>query len=114
MGENRRAKRISTSIDINWGFTEECPYVGTIINMTVLGCAIHHQEEVKARPGQIILIRFWMPHERILKVKVVHQKLKDMQGFGAKFLDLTKDESETLEQIVQLFGEPENDKQSSA
>jgi hypothetical protein len=109
MGESRRAKRVSTAIDINWGFTEECPYAGTIINMTVLGCAIHNKEAVKVRLGRIILIRFWMPHERLLKVKVVHKALTGVPGFGAKFLDLTKEESETLEQIVQLFGEPERD-----
>ena len=111
MGESRRARRVSTSIDINWGFTEECPYAGTIINMTVLGCAIHNKEDVKVRRGRIVLIRFWMPHERILKVKVVHKELKGVPGFGAKFLDLTKEESETLEQIVRLFGEPEGDEQ---
>jgi hypothetical protein len=109
MEENRRARRVSTSIDVNWGFTEECPYAGTIINITVLGCAIHNKEEVKVRLGRIVLIRFWMPHERILKVKVVHKALKDVPGFGAKFLDLTSEESETLEQIVRLFGEPEED-----
>jgi hypothetical protein len=110
MGEHRRAQRISTSIEVNWGFTEDCPYAGTIINMTVLGCAIHNQAGVKVRPGQTLLIRFWMPHERILKVEVVHQRLKGVQGFGAKFLDLTKEETETLGQIIQLFGEPEGDK----
>ena len=109
MGESRRAKRVSTSIDINWGFTEECPYAGTIINMTVLGCAIHDKEGVKVRLGRIVLIRFWMPHERILKVKVVHKALKGVPGFGAKFLDLTAEESETLEQLVRLFGEPEGE-----
>jgi hypothetical protein len=107
MRESRRAKRVSTSIDIYWGFTEECPYAGTIINMTVLGCAIHNKEGVEVQPGQIVLIRFWMPQERILKVEVVHKKLKGAQNFGAKFLDLTKEERETLEQIVQLFGEPD-------
>ena len=79
--------------------------------MTVLGCAIHNKEDVKVRLGRIILIRFWMPHERILKVKVVHKEIKGVQGFGAKFLDLTAEESETLEQMVLLFGEPERDEQ---
>jgi hypothetical protein len=79
--------------------------------MTVLGCAIHNQAGVEVRPGQIILIRFWMPHERILKVEVVHRSLQGVQGFGAKFVDLTREERETLEQIVQLFGEPERDNQ---
>lgn len=105
MVENRRARRVSTSIDINWGFAEECPYAGTIINLTVLGCAIYMKEEADVRPGQIVFIRFWMPHERILKVEVVHKALKDVQGFGAKFQELTEEEIETLEQMVQLFGE---------
>jgi hypothetical protein len=106
MGESRRATRVRTSIDVNWGFSEVCSYAGTITNLTVLGCAIHNKEGVEVRPGQIISIRFWMPYERILKVEVVHTKLEGMQGFGARFLDLTKDEKETLEKMVQLFGEP--------
>ena len=105
MAENRRAKRVSTSIDIKWGFAEECPYAGTIINLTVLGCAIHHPEEAEIHPGQTVFIRFWMPLERILKVEVVHKALEGVQGFGAKFLEVTKEDRETLEQLVQLFGE---------
>ena len=107
MVENRRAQRVSTSIDINWGFAEECPYAGTIINLTILGCAINMKDEVEVRPGQIVFIRFWMPQERILKVEVVHNALKGVRGCGAKFLDLTEEEIKTLEQIVQLFGEPQ-------
>ena len=106
MGQTRRATRVRTSIDVNWGFSEVCSYAGTILNLTVLGCAIHNKEGVPVQPGQIISIRFWMPYERILKVEVVHTKLEGVQGFGARFLDLTKDEQETLEEMVQLFGEP--------
>ena len=104
----RRAKRVNTSIDVNWGFTEDCPYSGTIINMTVLGCAIQIKDKIKVELGQVILIRFWMPQDRILKVAVIHKRLKAMQGFGAKFVDLTDEEKETLEQLIQLFGEPDS------
>ena len=107
MVEHRRAQRVSTSIDIHWGYAEECPYAGTIINLTVLGCAIHTEAEVEVRPGRVVFIRFWMPQERMLKVEVVHKGLKAVEGFGAKFLELTKEEIETLEQMVQLFGEPQ-------
>jgi hypothetical protein len=107
MGEIRRAKRVSTSIDIKWGFAEDCPYAGTIIDLTVLGCAIHNREGVAVKPKQVVFIRFWMPHERLLKVEVVHTALKGVQGFGARFLNLATEERETLEQIVQLFGEPQ-------
>jgi PilZ domain len=100
----RRARRVPTSIDIKWGFKDDCPYAGTIINMTVFGCAIHNDEGVAVKAGQIILIRFWMPLERILKVEVVHKMLKGSQVFGAKFVDLTKDEKDTLKQLVQMFG----------
>ena len=110
MAQNRRATRVPTSIDVNWGFTEVCAYAGTIINLTVLGCAIHNKEGVAVRPGQIIFIRFWMPSERILKVEVVHTKLESVTGFGARFLDLTKEEKETLREMVQLFGEPHRGK----
>lgn len=104
----RRARRVPTEIEINWGFEADCPYAGTIINMTVFGCAIHNKEDVKVHPGQIILIRFWMPQERILKVEVVHKMLKGVKVFGAKFLDLTKEEKETLREMVQLFGKLES------
>jgi hypothetical protein len=123
---SRRARRVNTAIDVNWGFTKDCPYSGTIINLTVLGCALQikdvragsdsdrvtkgktkTEETIEIQPGQVILIRFWMPRKRVLKVEVVHKKLKGMKGFGAKFLDLTDEEQETLEQLVQLFGEPD-------
>ena len=108
MGQTRRATRVQTSIDVNWGFLEVCPYAGTIINLTVLGCAIHNKNGAEVLPGQIVSVRFWMPSERILKVEVVHTELKQegVRGFGARFVDLTKDEKETLEEMVQLFGEP--------
>ena len=109
MTEIRRARRVITSIDVKWGFAEDCPYTGTIINLTVLGCALHNKEGIEVQPGQIVFVRFWMPHERSLKVEVVHTALKGLRGFGAKFLDLAEDETETLEQMVQLFGEPQQD-----
>lgn len=42
----------------------------------------------------------------------MHNSLKreGVQGFGAKFLDLTDEDKETLEQLVQLFGEPDTAK----
>src|SRR5688500_12521278 len=97
----RRARRVETSIDINWGFKKNCPYPGTIINLTVLGCAIHNKDNIEVQPGQLILIKFWMPQDRILKVEVVHNSLKreGVQGFGAKFVDLTDDDKDTLEQL---------------
>jgi len=79
--------------------------------MTVLGCAIQNKDGIEVQPGQTILVRFWMPHKRILKVEVVHNSLKGVQGFGAKFLELTDEEKETLEQLVQLFGEADSGKQ---
>jgi len=109
---NRRAKRVKTSIDINWGFNKKCPHAGTIINLTVLGCAIQNKDNIEVEAGQIIMIRFWMPSERILKVEVVHRSLVGSQGFGAKFVDLTDDDKDTLEQLVQLFGEPDTSKKS--
>lgn len=80
--------------------------------MTVLGCGILNKEGVEVKPGQVIMIRFWMPLERILKVQVVHNTLEGVIGFGAKFLDLTKEEKETLKQMVQLFGKLEDAEQS--
>jgi hypothetical protein len=109
MDPPRRATRVPTSIDIKWGFGEVCAYAGTIINLTVFGCAVHNKEEVDVQPGQIVFIQFWMPSERILKVEVRHTALQAVQGFGARFLDLTDEETDTLEQLVRLFGEPHRD-----
>jgi hypothetical protein len=103
----RRARRVNTSIEVQWGITKDCPYTGTIINLTVLGCALQFAGRTKVQPGQVVLIRFWRPRKRILKVEVVHNSLKDVKGFGAKFLDLNEEEKDTLEQLVQLFGEPD-------
>jgi hypothetical protein len=105
-GSSRRATRVKTSIDVHWGFTEDCTYAGTIINMTVFGCAVQNREGVEVKPGKTVFIRFWMPLDRIMKVQVVHTSLEGVQGFGARFLDLTEDEKETLDQIIQMFGEP--------
>jgi hypothetical protein len=102
----RRATRVKTAIDVHWGLTEDCTYEGTIINLTVFGCALQNRAGVEVKPGKTVFIRFWMPLERILKVQVVHTSLEDVQGFGARFLDLTEDEVETLDQMIQMFGEP--------
>ena len=101
----RRARRVNTSIEVKWGFTKDCPFTGTIINLTVIGCAVKIDGRRKVKPGQVVLIRFWMPRKRILKVEVVHNALKEAKGFGAKFLDLNEEEKDTLEQLVHLFGE---------
>jgi hypothetical protein len=113
MDPTRRATRVPTSIDIKWGFGEVCEYDGTIINLTVLGCAVHNKEGVEVQPGQVVFIRFWMPAERILKIEVVHTALGGVEGFGARFLDLADEDKATLEEMVQLFGEPHQSKQPS-
>ena len=105
-GPTRRATRVKTSIDVNWGFEEDCPYDGTIINMTVFGCALQNRAGVEVGPGKTVFIRFWMPLERVMKIQVIHTSLEGVQGFGARFLDLTEDETETLDQMIQMFGEP--------
>jgi hypothetical protein len=113
MGKSiRRATRVNTSIDVKWGFAADCPYEGTIINLTVLGCAIHNKAGIEVKIGQIIRVRFWKPHKHVLKIEVIHNSLKaeGLQGFGAKFLDLSDEEKDTLEQLVQLFGEPDTGK----
>ena len=107
----RRATRVKTSIDVHWGYADICLYEGTIIDLTVLGCAVHNKSGVAVLPGQIVSIQFWMPSERILKVEVRHTKLQGVPGFGARFLDLTEADTETLEEMVQLFGEPQQDTQ---
>lgn len=114
--DSRRARRVNTAIDVKWGFEKDCPYTGTIINLTVLGCAIHNKEGIEVKVGQTILVRFWRPRTSILKIEVIHNSLKaeGVQGFGAKFLELTAEEKETLEQLVQLFGEPDTSKQPQA
>jgi len=112
MGPTRRATRVPTSIDIKWGLAEDCTYDGTIINLTVLGCAVHNKEGVNIEPGQTVFIRFWMPHERILTVEVMHTALEGVEGFGARFLGLAEEDKETLEQMVQLFGEPHREKRT--
>lgn len=106
MRQSRRATRVPTSIDVKWGFEELCPYKGTIINLTVLGCGVYNGEGIEVQPGRTIFIRFWMPAESILKVEVVHATVAATQVFGAKFLDLTEDERDTIKKMVQLFGEP--------
>lgn len=110
MDPTRRATRVPTAIDIKWGFAETCDYDGTIINLTVLGCAVHNKEGVEVKPGQTVFIRFWMPNERLLKIEVVHTSLEGVEGFGARFLDLAEEDKETLGEIVQLFGEPQQDR----
>ena len=107
MDPTRRATRVPTAIDIKWGFAEACDYDGTIINLTVLGCAVHNKAGVEVKPGQTVFIRFWMPNERLLKIEVVHTSLEGVEGFGARFLDLADEDKETLGEIVQLFGEPQ-------
>ncbi len=80
--------------------------------MTVLGCAVHDKDGIDVRPGQIVLVRFWLPRKQILKIVVVHTRLQGgLKGFGAMFVDLTEDQKETLEQIIDLFAEPEAVKQ---
>ncbi len=85
MDPTRRATRVPTAIDIKWGFAEACDYDGTIINLTVLGCAVHNKAGVEVKPGQTVFIRFWMPNERLLKFEVVHTSLERVEGFGRGF-----------------------------
>ncbi len=89
------------------GITKDCPYTGTIINLTVLGCAVQIKDPHRGRTRAAGSHPLLEASQANSKGRGCPQLVKDVKGFGARFLDLNEEEKDTLEQLVKLFGEPE-------
>ncbi|HEX8636134.1 MAG TPA: PilZ domain-containing protein [Pyrinomonadaceae bacterium] len=101
MIEKRRHPRVKASIPIHWGLTPECLRQDRITSFSIGGCFI--QTKAAARPLTLVYIRFFLSNkgERIIRAEVRYH-LSEV-GLGVEFVNLTADEKESFQNLVDYY-----------
>jgi hypothetical protein len=97
--EQRRHERAAVDIYVHWGWTEDCPLRGRIINLGVGGCFLRTDQA--APPGSPVFIKFWLPDERTLRGEVRYHL--ERVGVGVEFQGLARAEAASLAALVEHY-----------
>jgi hypothetical protein len=97
--EQRRHERASVDIQVYWGWTDDCPFRGRIINLGVGGCFIRTDET--APRGRPVFVKFWLPEEGTLRGEVCYHL--ERMGLGVGFKGLGAAETAQLDALVEHY-----------
>ena len=98
--ERRRHDRARVSISIAWGETAYCLWHDRITSLTVGGCFIQTERELKAE--QKIYLRLWLRDgERILRGEVRYRL--ERVGLGVQFFELMESDKERLAELIEHY-----------
>ena len=96
--EKRRHERARVSINVDWGETAYCLWHDRITSLSVGGCFIQTERELKA--GHKICLRLWLRDgERILRGEVRY--CLERVGVGVEFVELMERDKERLAELVE-------------
>lgn len=99
--ERRRHERIKVTFFINWGFDADCGRQARITSLSVGGCFVQTADQTKA--GQRVFLRMALPEERVLPGEVRYHM--PGIGFGLMFVDMTVEERQLLQTLVEHYKE---------
>lgn len=97
--ERRKHERVTADLDVYWGWTEDCPFRGRIISLSVGGYFLRTPQG--APRGQAIFVRFWLAEEKTLPGEVRYQL--ERVGVGVEFQGLTPEETAQLGALVEHY-----------
>jgi hypothetical protein len=97
--EQRKHERVAVDITVYWGWTDDCPFRGRIINLGIGGCFLRtDQGAERERP---VFIKFWLPDERTLGGEVRYHL--ERMGVGVEFKGLTAYEYAQLAALIEHY-----------
>lgn len=98
--EKRRHERARVSINIDWGETAYCLWHDRITSLSVGGCFIQTERELKTE--QKIYLRLWLRGgERILRGEIRY--CLERVGLGVQFFELMESDKERLVEMVEHY-----------
>ncbi|MBD0370690.1 MAG: PilZ domain-containing protein [Pyrinomonadaceae bacterium] len=101
--KQRRGPRVETAIPVRWGVTKDCPRYGKIINLSSRGCLIESQ--IEPLNGKTVFLRFGLPTGHSISLEGNPVKYRRGLGFSIEFVELSEEDSYTLEQLVEYYRE---------
>ncbi len=105
--EQRKYERVAVDIYVYWGWTEDCGQRDRIVNLGVGGCFIRTDQ--RARLGQPVFVKFWLPDERTLQGEVRYNL--ERWGVGVEFTRLSRAEAAHLAALVEFYREEVDSRQ---
>lgn len=99
--ERRKHDRVTVSIHVYWGWTDDCPFRDRIISLSVGGFFLRTSEG--APYGREIFIKFWLPEEKTLRGEVRYHL--ERMGVGVEFVGMSEADAEQLSVLVEHYRE---------
>ena len=101
MENNKEAGRVATSLDCDWGFTEDSPRNGLITSLTAKNCFV--KTKANAAEGQRVFVKCWLPSERWLSLHGTVTYCIQRVGFSVNFDGLTDEHRQMIELLLDYY-----------
>ena len=105
--DDRKHPRIQVDFYADWGLSAECEYFDKITNLSMSGCFLATQRELRA--GDVIHIKWANEMMATLRLKgIVRYQLRLMEGMpatgvGLEFTGMSGDETRKLEEFLASY-----------
>ncbi len=105
--ERRRHLRVDVNLYADWGRGPECEYYDGVTNLSVSGCFLATQRELRA--GEVIHLKLPTEAAGVLRLKgTVRYQLRLMEGVppagaGVEFVEVSADDARVLQQVVNSY-----------
>lgn len=101
MEKEREAGRVATSLECDWGFTDDSPRNGLITSLSARNCFV--KTKAIATEGQQVFVKCWLPSERWLSLRGTVRSCIQRVGFSVSFDDLTDEQGRMLELLMDYY-----------
>ncbi len=99
--KDKEAGRVATTLDCDWGFTEDSPRNGLITSLSAKNCFV--KTKAIAAEGQGIFVKCWLPSERWLSLHGTVTYCIQRVGFSVSFDDLTAEHRQMIELLMDYY-----------
>ena len=105
--EKRRHLRVNVNLYADWGRGPECEFYDRVTNLSVSGCFLATQREL--RPGEVIHIKLPTEVAGTLRLKgAVRYQMRLMEGMppsgaGVEFVEASSDDELKLQTVVNSY-----------
>lgn len=101
MDQERDTGRVATSLECDWGFTEDSPRNGLITSLSAKNCFI--KTKALATEGQGVFVKCWLPSERWLSLRGTVKSCIQRVGFSVHFDDLTDEHRRMIDLLMDFY-----------
>ena len=101
MEQEKDTGRVATSLECDWGFTDDSPRNGLITSLSARNCFV--KTKALAAEGQQVFVKCWLPSERWLSLRGTVRSCIQRVGFSINFDDLTDEHRQMIDLLMDYY-----------